>query len=99
MTPQTRELTEPKNYNLTVLLVDLTGEDTIPLVDLPGEDIIFHSNDGYGPTGNDSDVEILDDAPSASPNRHNENVQNLESLDPDIEYRQNLIIFISLLIC
>jgi len=66
--------------------VDLTEEDTIPLL-----------NNDIGSMENNNDIEILNSEPPAFPNLRNENTLNLESLNSDTEYRQNLTrIFVNL---
>jgi len=81
MAPLIREPPSATN-NPTVPLVDLTEEEAIPVINLVEEDV----------ERLDDDVEILEVLP-----RINENIQNLEPLDPNAEYRQNITrIFITL---
>jgi len=76
------------NHSVTILFVDLTGENIIPLVDLSAEE---NTNPViYDNIGNDSDVEILSNESPASLNPHSENLLRLEPLDPDLKYRQNI---------
>jgi len=65
----------PATNNPAVPLVDLTEEEAIPLINLDGEDVERH----------DEDLEILEVLP-----RVDENIQNLEPLDPEAEYHPNI---------
>jgi len=80
VTPQSREPTEPVNHGPVISYGRHTEDDTINLIELPRENI--HRFD-------DSDIEILNEIHNASSDR-NEDIQPLEPLDPDVEYRQTI---------
>jgi len=97
ISPTLRELVEPQNDGPVIPLVDLTADD--PLLTESFLDNILEN--AYDPVTErdleiiDGDLEIIEDQRNVSPVLARR--QNLEPLDPDVEYRNTVTqIFIDL---